>query len=146
MFNGSHAFGSFKELRDALPHDFPNLRIMTYGYHSALDKNPSAHEVEDYGRDLEDRLREMRFFIDPRRPVIFIAHSFGGIVVEQILLNLSYSTANGLDQGIVKSVKALLGFGVPNLGFDVRSLIPIVSVQVNQSSSDFTKLSTRRRL
>jgi hypothetical protein len=53
-------------LRDSLPGDFPNLRIITHGYHSALDQNPSTHEVEDFGRDFADQLRIMRSFVDVR--------------------------------------------------------------------------------
>jgi hypothetical protein len=67
-----------------------------------------------------------------RRPLVFIAHSFGGTIIKEALLQMSHSPNDMLDQAIVVSVRGLLGFGVPNLGFDVRSLIPIVSGQINQ--------------
>ena len=49
---GGHAFGSFKEkgtsymwLRDSLPKDLPNLRILLYGYESGLEGSDSTQNV-----------------------------------------------------------------------------------------------------
>ena len=49
---GGHAFGSFKEkgttymwLRDSLPKDMPNLRVLLYGYASGLDGSDSNQNV-----------------------------------------------------------------------------------------------------
>jgi len=56
---GGHGFGSWKErggefmwLRDALPHDFPNARILTFGYDSHLQDSSSFASISDYGRVL----------------------------------------------------------------------------------------------
>lgn len=49
---GGHAFGSFKEkgtsymwLRDSLPRDMPNLRVMLYGYESRLEGSDSCQNI-----------------------------------------------------------------------------------------------------
>lgn len=49
---GGHAFGSFKEkgtsymwLRDSLPKDLPNMRVLLYGYESGLDGSDSNQNV-----------------------------------------------------------------------------------------------------
>ena len=49
---GGHAFGSFKEkgtpymwLRDSLPKDLPNLRVLLYGYDSGLEGSDSNQNV-----------------------------------------------------------------------------------------------------
>lgn len=49
---GGHAFGSFKEkgssymwLRDSLPNDLPNLRVLLYGYESGLEESDSSQNV-----------------------------------------------------------------------------------------------------
>ena len=49
---GGHAFGSFKEkatsymwLRDSLPKEIPNLRVLLYGYESGLDGSDSNQNV-----------------------------------------------------------------------------------------------------
>ena len=49
---GGHAFGSFKEkgtsymwLRDTLPKDLPNLRVLLYGYESGLEESDSSQNI-----------------------------------------------------------------------------------------------------
>ena len=49
---GGHAFGSFKEkgtsymwLRDSLPKDLPNLRVLLYGYESGLEESDSNQNI-----------------------------------------------------------------------------------------------------
>ena len=49
---GGHAFGSFKEkgtpymwLRDSLPNEMPNLRVLLYGYDSGLEGSDSNQNV-----------------------------------------------------------------------------------------------------
>lgn len=81
---GSHAYGSWRSKsepwhmwpRHFLRQDFPNARVMIYGYKAALagvdfghllDHNPSfGHEFEQVRKD-------------PHRPIIFIAHSLVAI-------------------------------------------------------------------
>jgi hypothetical protein len=46
---------------------------------------------------------------------------------------MSRASQQILDQSIVRSVKLLMGFSVPHLGFDAGSLLPIVSGQVNEN-------------
>ncbi|EAW19530.1 uncharacterized protein NFIA_026040 [Aspergillus fischeri NRRL 181] len=69
---GGHAFGSFKErggsfmwLRDALPLDFPNARILIYGYDTRLVQSSSFQNLTDLGRALQIDMEGIRV-IDPR--------------------------------------------------------------------------------
>ena len=50
---GGHAFGSFNErssdhmwLRDNLPVDFPEARVLTYGYDTKLENSRSIQDLE----------------------------------------------------------------------------------------------------
>ena len=52
----SHALGSWKSptssdvwLRDYLPRDLPNLRVILYGYKTELLENDSKDSIEDLG-------------------------------------------------------------------------------------------------
>ena len=69
---GGHAFGSWRSrastecpidrpmwLRDFLPREFPNARVMTYGYDSSL-KEPSGANITDYRRGFVQCLRNYR--------------------------------------------------------------------------------------
>jgi len=67
-----------------LPFELPNARILRYGYNcdyfgrTAVDKVPGTM-AEDFLRELK-RSRAVR----PERPLIIIAHSFGGLVVAEV--------------------------------------------------------------
>lgn len=52
----SHALGSWKSpttsdvwLRDFLPRDLPNIRVILYGYKTGLLENDSKDSIEDLG-------------------------------------------------------------------------------------------------
>ena len=64
---GGHAFGSFKEkggpymwLRDSLPKDLPNLRVLLYGYDSGLEDSDSNQNVSVIADSFVGHLRELR--------------------------------------------------------------------------------------
>lgn len=74
---GGHALGSFKEkngrfvwLRDALPSDTPNARILTYGYNSQLVGSESFQSLTDLGRTLQVDLEDIRVFGPERFPPV----------------------------------------------------------------------------
>jgi hypothetical protein len=73
-------------LRDSLPRDFPHARIMTYGYDAQIHGSNSFQTLES----LASSLRILVEGIKPPRnslrekPIIFIAHSLGGLVLKQV--------------------------------------------------------------
>lgn len=86
-----HAFGSFKQtgrmrmwLRDDLPSDFPQARVFIYGY----DTSPEQHAFQNI-LDIADTFRKTLATLREahrERPLVFIAHSLGGIVVKAVSL------------------------------------------------------------
>jgi len=77
-------------LRDALPHDILGegngksvARVMTYGYESDVSQSASTQNLEDLGASLRDSLLPLARATSPK-PIIFIAHSLGGLVVKQV--------------------------------------------------------------
>ncbi|KAK1762028.1 hypothetical protein QBC33DRAFT_582006 [Phialemonium atrogriseum] len=134
---GGHAFGSFKErdgehmwLRDALPHHVtgednrPLARVMVYGYDSGLPQSESFQNLEDLGTALHTHLRRLAVN-SAFRPIVFIAHSLGGLIVKQTLTSISRSE-NEEDQKLIRAVYGIAFFGVPHDGVDIGSLIPMV--------------------
>ena len=70
-------------LRDQLPKVAPNARIFLYIYNSNLIFSTSKDRLIHQVNDLLERLHEKRES-DPRRPIIFIGHSLGGIMIKQV--------------------------------------------------------------
>ena len=74
---------------ELLPNDFPNIRIFTYGYDSQVTqwfKGPAMRlDVYSYGESLLNGL-EARRREDPHRPLIFIVHSLGGLILKDVCI------------------------------------------------------------
>ncbi|PTB77013.1 hypothetical protein M440DRAFT_1438697 [Trichoderma longibrachiatum ATCC 18648] len=138
-----HAFGSFKErngeymwLRDSLPFAMSDengkhtARVMIYGYESSLPNSDSFQNLEDLGTALHFTLRMLA--VDGTfKPIVFIAHSLGGLVVKQLLISLSNSS-DELDNKLRRAVYGIAFFGVPHDGMDIRSLVPMAGDRPNR--------------
>lgn len=81
-------------LRDALPYDVtdeeedgsPISRVMIYGYSSNLFQSDSFQNLEDLGTAFHRHLRKLAI-TGAFKPIVFIAHSLGGLVLKQVFTN-----------------------------------------------------------
>ncbi|KAF5578380.1 ankyrin protein [Fusarium subglutinans] len=135
---GGHALGSFKEkngrfvwLRDALPSDIPNARILTYGYSSQLVGSESFQSLTDLGRTLQIDLEDIRDSNQPRS-ILFIGHSLGGLVIKETVRILKEEPL-GPDLSILNAVSGFAFFGVPHRGLEVKCLVPLVKDNPNRA-------------
>ncbi|KAH6673367.1 hypothetical protein B0J14DRAFT_540799 [Halenospora varia] len=74
-------------LKDMLPRKLPDARIMAFAYdhNSTTRKSFSASSISEIALDLLDSLGSKRTTEkDQERPIIFIAHELGGIIVKQV--------------------------------------------------------------
>ncbi|KXJ85385.1 hypothetical protein Micbo1qcDRAFT_141600, partial [Microdochium bolleyi] len=125
----SHPFGSWKQrggsfmwLRDDAAWRSPNVRTLLYGYDTSLVGSESFQDIDDIGRKLGDFITRVRKHpVVKPRPVVFIAHSLGGLVVKET------------DEINARSVYGLVFFGVPNRGLCISYWLPIVDNQPNEN-------------
>ncbi|KAG8813448.1 hypothetical protein FRC19_002411 [Serendipita sp. 401] len=106
-------------LKDFLPNDLPNARILSYGYDADTRSfiQTSSKTISHHAEDFVERLSQLRR-MHPRRPIIFLAHSLGGIILKRALV-LCHSDNFETDRklrDISTSTLAVLFFGTPHSG------------------------------
>ncbi|KAM0799509.1 hypothetical protein BDR22DRAFT_963873 [Usnea florida] len=111
-------------LRDLLPLSIPNIRVWTWGYDSRTHtKSHHDHltikKLYDHGRELVQELDgERRTDGSYQRPIIFVAHSLGGIVVKNALLHSDRVRQGHLEdeRSIKLSTYGIIFMGTPHQG------------------------------
>ena len=90
-----HAFGSWSTgnqrmwLRDFLHHDIPQARILLYGYDSHIVNSQSRSILADFSSNFIAKFNSMRSRShSENRPVIFIGHSLGCLMIKEVLIDL----------------------------------------------------------
>lgn len=117
-------------LRDALRRDFPQSRIVIYGYDTTLQGSKSFQNILDIGHKFRNALSEARPE-KQKKPLILVGHSLGGIVVKQAINDMRVSELDQ-DKRNFASICGIVFFGVPNQGMDIHSLVPMVGDQPNR--------------
>lgn len=101
-------------LRDFLPQDLPRARVMTFGYDAAVAFSNSVSGIEDHARDLLRCLVEKRKDSNIiKRPLIFVGHSLGGLVIKQTLVIASQEAPFS---HVINSTRGVIFFGTPHQG------------------------------
>jgi hypothetical protein len=108
--------------RDLVPASIPSARILTYGYDThirhSLVSPPSKNTVYDISNELLVNLEAERRQ-DPSRPLLFVVHSLGGIVVKEALRQSRSGNMNkNRTHSIFLATTAIVFFGTPHGGSD----------------------------
>ncbi|KAK2801756.1 hypothetical protein FQN51_005121 [Onygenales sp. PD_10] len=155
--------------RDLLAADFPTARIITFGYDSTITggyRPVNQGNLFTYARNLLYELVILKKH-SPKRHLVFIAHSLGGIIVKEALRRSEIDLHKDV-VGIFESTAGILFFGTPHrgsehwasfaegiakvasrlLGFNVnhhiiRSLLPSAS-ELEQCRESFTAQWVKR--
>lgn len=102
---------------DLVPNDFDNVRVLTYGYdshpsHFLADKTTQMNITQHAHKLLQQVTNARIDCLD--RPLIFVAHSLGGILVKDAVVQ-SGKYENHL-QALSQSCFAIFFFGTPHRG------------------------------
>ncbi|KAI2472347.1 hypothetical protein F4781DRAFT_384248 [Annulohypoxylon bovei var. microspora] len=133
----SHPFGSwqpkksdktFMWIRDELPLDLPQLRPIIYGYETTLPKSNSFQTITDLASQLINQLASNGWTAVSAKPLVFLAHSLGGLVLKRAIVALANS---GYDDSAIRIAGAIF-FGVPNFGMEQSSFLSIAEGNPNE--------------
>ncbi|KAF8248856.1 hypothetical protein K440DRAFT_599764 [Wilcoxina mikolae CBS 423.85] len=101
-------------LRDLLPNAFPNARIMSFQNDSSYLVNGTVKTIQDCGEQLLHELERFRRSEKERnRPLIFVGHSFGGIIIKQALVQ---ADRKNRAHPVLKSTSGIIFLGTPHDG------------------------------
>ncbi|KAL3299673.1 NAD(P)-binding domain protein [Colletotrichum asianum] len=125
-----------------------NVRVLTYGYDSKVTKGFAAANQNNLFAHARDLLYALQRKKPQRRPVIFVAHSLGGLLVKEVLRRSHYSDETEL-RDIIMSTKGVMFLGTPHrgsqelakLGETVRS-IAAFTLRIDSNSELLRALGT----
>ncbi|KAH8595401.1 hypothetical protein B0O99DRAFT_686824 [Bisporella sp. PMI_857] len=101
-------------LRDDLPRHVPNSRIFLYEYNATVVYGKDQDTFIGKANELLEAIRVERAR-DETRPIIFLCHSMGGLLVKQALINAH----NNLKYTLIKTATlGLAFFATPHKGGD----------------------------
>ncbi|KIW25442.1 uncharacterized protein PV07_08615 [Cladophialophora immunda] len=97
-------------LRDLLQPKFPEARILSFAHNSDWFVNAPVKTAQEIGDKLLEQLAEARKD-NLRIPIIFVCHSFGGIIVKKALCR-----AGGDSEEILSNTHGIIFLGTPHQG------------------------------
>ncbi|KAI9731883.1 MAG: hypothetical protein M1834_004334 [Cirrosporium novae-zelandiae] len=111
-------------LRDSLPARLPKpSRVMLFAYNSSPVKASAAIKLDDHAGNLLHYL-DLERKEAPKRPLVFICHSLGGLVVKQALVE---ATLNPKYKSILEATCLLIFFATPYQGGNYANFGEIVA-------------------
>lgn len=130
-------------LRDLLPRKLQAARIFTYGYNAPVSEffdRGCSKAIQEYARRLVYDLQDERSFDEPptsRRPIVFVCHGLGGVVVKKALVYSQAQTSHHVAHlyDIFVSTYAILFFSTPHDGGNRSNWLAIESLTVSENST-----------
>lgn len=134
----SHPFGSwqphgrdksFMWIRDELPQRLPGVRFLVYGYDTALSGSTSFQVIADLAISLVQTMKAIGWSALSAKPVLFLAHSLGGVILKKALIILA--GGDHQEREILAIIKGAVFFGVPSQGMNMGDVFEMIGDQPN---------------
>ncbi|KAJ3562731.1 hypothetical protein NPX13_g8454 [Xylaria arbuscula] len=97
-------------LRDLLTKSFPEARVLSFAYNSDWLVDAPVKTAEQIGKRMLDQLTKFQQNQEQRLRIVFIGHSFGGIVIKQALCRLTEA------ERLIHDTSGILFLGTPHQG------------------------------
>ena len=113
--------------QELLPDHLPNVRALSFGYDAYLTDwkhMVSKQRLSSHASDLLHELAAYRSTVKTgrQRPLIFVAHSLGGLVVKDMLLT-AWKIQEERLRDVWKSTRAIAFLGTPHAGSGLARLV-----------------------
>ncbi|SLM39426.1 WD40/YVTN repeat-like-containing domain [Lasallia pustulata] len=105
-------------LRDFLPPQLPSARVLLFGYNANVAFETSKAGVREQAINLLNRIASKREEAE-ERPIVFVAHSLGGIVVKRALVEAKLDDSY---KSIREATYGIAFFGTPHQGGNFAKL------------------------
>ncbi|KAK2477469.1 hypothetical protein H9L39_09957 [Fusarium oxysporum f. sp. albedinis] len=107
-------------------------RILLYGYDARVENTISFQSIHDLAGRLRGSLRAIRPGIIKKRPLVFIGHSLGGLIIKELLVMQNEPGGDETDMLNLRATGGALFFGVPHRGMDNSALLAAIGLQANR--------------
>jgi hypothetical protein len=130
----SHPFGSWQSrqgdktfmwIRNILSKHLQGVRSIIYGYDTKLGGSQSFQLIPDLAQALINQLQTYGWNSTSAKPIVFLAHSLGGLVLREAMVKLDRSP-NEKHTILLSLFVGAVFFGVPNLGMEQSQVQTIV--------------------
>ncbi|KAK0708683.1 hypothetical protein B0H67DRAFT_456991, partial [Lasiosphaeris hirsuta] len=113
---------------DLLPKLQPRTRVLSFGYSGDIYENDSVAGIRDNARSLLSYLKSRRRS-DPDRPITFVAHCLGGLIVKQASYFDAMCFADNEDEysSIASATNSIMFFGTPHFGANKNDWLSIAN-------------------
>ncbi|PMD63251.1 uncharacterized protein K444DRAFT_556820, partial [Hyaloscypha bicolor E] len=104
-------------LRDFLPKDINGVRVFSFGYDAEVALTKSLATIDTFARSLLNNIKLERDGKQQSRPLIFICHSMGGIVLKKALTIARLEDEDEFPF-LRTSIRGIFFLGTPHRGAD----------------------------
>lgn len=116
-------------IRDELPRRLPGVRFLIYGYDTTLVDSKSFQTIPDLAVSLAGTMKAMEWSAPSSRPVLFLVHSLGGVILKQALVMLAGGGSQ--ERAVIEKIKGAIFFGVPSQKMSMPDLFTMLGSQPN---------------
>lgn len=112
-----------------MPKRVPGIRFTTYGYDTKLYGSKSFQITSNIALTLVQTMVAIGWSAPSSKPIVFLAHSLGGIILKQALIMLAGGDIHY--RALLAKVKGAILFGVPSEGMRIPDLFSMLGTQPN---------------
>ncbi|KIW00619.1 hypothetical protein, variant [Verruconis gallopava] len=133
-------------LRDLVPIDIPYARVLTYGYDASVSMFFGSNAALELQRSAETFLQELQTFRRDKRskgrPILFICHGLGGLLVKRALIESSTKTTLRTEHLLDASIStyAIMFFGTPHGPTSVKNWLLYEKRRLSRNKQSTSKV------